>query len=451
MSNINGKTNINKKHIDDNENINFWDSYNESWLFLSNISVKWSINLWSMFNSSKRINARFFLRDVYWAWINNDSDYSYITNNKKNIELDIKYTEGFNETIPYFQLSCIHNVATFNFTWNRKYICNNFKLSNFYTSSSDNSQYSFNNLKIRIFELSAIDNLSNQFVFTNCHFDTLIIKNSNLGKAVFNWVTIWKLEIQNATLNDCIFNWVDFWNNYKLWEIKDINWEIDYKCMKDNYRQLKHVMDKNANHTEANEFYALEMENLMMYYYSLKLDKITSLEYLNKNAKIKWERFMLYYLFFINAFGTNIIRNLFVLYEYLLLVFVITWFCNCFYFIELDLEYIHLMSFSFIITLLWLLTYKFWHKLNQVNEWLIKMKWFYVITILVFIFLNTQSNCYFEWIKTFTYLLNPFSWLSDKSMMNLLWTEQIWMIIHKITYWILIYQLIISLKRTTKR
>lgn len=36
--------------------------------------------------------------------------------------------------------------------------------------------------------------------------------------------------------------------------------------MKDNYRQLKHVMDKNANYTEANEFYALEMDYLRKLY-----------------------------------------------------------------------------------------------------------------------------------------------------------------------------------------
>jgi hypothetical protein len=36
--------------------------------------------------------------------------------------------------------------------------------------------------------------------------------------------------------------------------------------MKDNYRQLKHVMDKNANYTEANKFFALEMEELRKYY-----------------------------------------------------------------------------------------------------------------------------------------------------------------------------------------
>jgi hypothetical protein len=43
--------------------------------------------------------------------------------------------------------------------------------------------------------------------------------------------------------------------------------------MKDNYRQLKHVMDKNMNYTDANEFYALEM----LYYtkYINKLDYFT--------------------------------------------------------------------------------------------------------------------------------------------------------------------------------
>jgi hypothetical protein len=39
----------------------------------------------------------------------------------------------------------------------------------------------------------------------------------------------------------------------------DIN--IDNIEQKDNYRQLKHVMDSNANYIEGNKFYALEMES----------------------------------------------------------------------------------------------------------------------------------------------------------------------------------------------
>lgn len=73
-----------------------------------------------------------------------------------------------------------------------------------------------------------------------------------------------------------------------------------------------------------------------------------------------------------------------------------------------------------------------------------------IIAFFLLFLLNIDINRY-HWVETFIYLINPFSWLTPNSMSHLLWSEQLWMIIHKIIYWILIYQLIITLKRTTKR
>jgi hypothetical protein len=49
-----------------------------------------------------------------------------------------------------------------------------------------------------------------------------------------------ELFLSNINLNGCIFNGVKFPDNY---ELKENN--LSNKQMKDNYRQLKFVMDKN--------------------------------------------------------------------------------------------------------------------------------------------------------------------------------------------------------------
>jgi hypothetical protein len=176
-------------------------------------------------------------------------------------------------------------------------------------------------------------------------------------------------------LNDCVFNWVDF--KYNLKEIIN-KWTVDYKVMKDNYRQLKHVMDKNWNHTEANKFFALEME-----YYS-KLENISL-----------YEKISLLFQKLVNNYWNN-------------------WFNN----------FIIILLFAWLSTLI---------------------NYFYLLI------------CYdlikFNFILTFFNLLSPFYWLWKDTFNTLnLDLPLYWgFILYKIIYWTLIYQLIIALKRTTKR
>ena len=96
-------------------------------------------------------------------------------------------------------------------------------------------------------------------VFTDIHFDNLNFSEIVLWDSIFNWTQIDKLTLKNATLNDCIFNWVIFPELSRLEKIKNEKWIIDWRKMKDNYRQLKFVMDKNWNYTEANKFFWHEM------------------------------------------------------------------------------------------------------------------------------------------------------------------------------------------------
>ena len=290
-------------------------------------------------------------------------------------------------------LECFN--ITYNNTNNKTWSLNfyNFRIINFKINKIDNDNkvskfskiYIYNNIKLNellinnivIWELilESINNNFESFEIRNCKIDKLIIRNSNLWKAVFNWVEIWELEIENATLNDCIFNWVDFYNNYKL---SNNNWNISTRTLKDNYRQLKHVMDKNWNHTEANKFFALEME------------------YHSKSPNLSlYENFSLWVQKFVNNFWGNWFRNFVIILFFACLCTLI----NYFYL----LMFYDLIKFDFILT-----------------------------------FFNLLSPFYGLWKDTFNTL---------NLDLPLYWS----FILYKIIYWILIYQLIIALKRTTKR
>ena len=225
---------------------------------------------------------------------------------------------------------------------------------------------------IHIWEL-VLENINNNFEsfeIRNCIINKLVIRNSNLWKAVFNWVTIKKLEIQNATLNDCIFNWVDF----KKYELLNES-KVSPKIMKDNYRQLKHVMDKNANYTEANIFFGLEI----YYYYK----------------SLKWYNF------------NKII---------LLIQWLISYFWN-----------------SWILAIIWIIVY-----------WLLITNWSWDVYFYDYISLLNHNNINFY--NSFFTNINPF----NKSLFTSS-NITLWLFFNKMVLIILYYQLIIALKRTTKR
>jgi hypothetical protein len=220
-------------------------------------------------------------------------------------------------------------------------------------------------------------NINNSF-FTKENFilnDNVII-NLNINESIFNdwlfnWTVINEFNLYNTTFGNSIFNNVVFPNELKKWKCT-LQW------MKDNYRQLKHVMDKNWNHTEANKFFALEME-----YYS-KLDNISL-----------YEKVSLWFQKLINNYWNNWFKNFLIILLFALLSTLI----NYFYL----LIYYDLIKFNFILT-----------------------------------FFNLLSPFYWLWKDTFNTL---------NLDLPLYWG----FILYKIIYWILIYQFIIALKRTTKR
>lgn len=301
--------------------------------------------------------------------------------------------------------------------------------------------------------------------------------NTNLWEFKFNWVKFTKLWFKYTTFNDCIFNNTNLpeYLDEKL-ETLDIN--ISNVEQKDNYRQLKHVMDSNANYTDANRFYALEMKH-----YTNHVNNWENLNFKNAiknlfNSPIdkSWEKLILNISFIISNFWTNISLNLFFIWYYLLIAYSISFYANLvslffLFYINKYIEIFHIVWTIFLIFIFMCFVYiwktndnnkQYNHDSN--NSSIIKSYWWYIWISIILIWIitisltteylfpfKTNNEIHFYWINTFTYLLNPFSWLTDKSMLNLYWTEQLWLIIHKIIYWTLIYQLIIALKRTTKR
>lgn len=102
----------------------------------------------------------------------------------------------------------------------------------------------------------------------------LILKFVKLTKSTFNTLSINKLYIENSSLEWVNFNWVKFPNWYELIEIKKNNWKIDYVKMRDNYRQLKSIMDKNWNYIDANYFYWNEIRHHVKNLFLFNPDRI---------------------------------------------------------------------------------------------------------------------------------------------------------------------------------
>lgn len=222
---------------------------------INNISLS-NISFWSLYfidTNFKKLNINNVSIIDKWKQILNWQVlplYISIKSNKKLWNIEIDWVKG---------LENLHIWDTRN-KWNFW----NIKIRNLNFLSWDNHSYIINDSKIKKLDISYCSNFSNKLVFQNLELSDLSIKNTDLWKTTFNWVDIKKLYLENVTLNDCIFNWVEFPINYELEK-----WNLSNKKLRDIYRQLKHIMDKNSNHIEANKFF----ENEMFYYMEYLKDK----------------------------------------------------------------------------------------------------------------------------------------------------------------------------------
>ena len=310
---------------------------------------------------------------------------------------------------------------------------------------------------IESIEFNSTTNLSDYFKINKLNDVNLNFINADLWKTTFNWVSINKLYLENATLNDCVFNWVEFPKDYKLEK-----WKLSNKQLKDNYRQLKFVMDKNWNKLESNNFFVREMNSYYDMLSDLKIFRNwkTIFNDIIEYSSVLWDKIVLWVSKTLNNFWSNWIINLIWLFIF---VYISTYtkflfkteqidkVINSSYNIyEKSLIYHNLffqLLFLFIVIILLFFISKWFIK---ITGWLLeKMHFFWLILIFIGIY-------YLYWYKEIfddflNLLINPLYGFKDLLSQELKWIELLWFIIYKIFYIIIMWHLIIALKRTTKR
>jgi len=398
--------------------------------------------------------------------------------------------------------------------WNKLWKYKKIDIQNINFIDSDKNSYIINYLDIDNLKIKFCSNFSKKLIFQNLDIANLNICNSDLWKTTFNWVKIKKIYLENVTLNDCIFNWVDFPDNYILenieysdsgnnqiysikitffWKIKnflleiseiifpdlfkkfyskkiDIEYKkenkINYKSMKDNYRQLKFVMEKNWNKTEANKFFEKEMDSYLKEV-MVKNVFLTWKDYWNiDNYFLKWglvwEKITLLFWKILNNFGNNWIITVIWLFTFISYsTFIKTeykkieeiWFINNFnnYIERVNILLYNLTLESFIWYVITFIIFIF--LLKYIKTFIIKIPVIFITLLVIWLFIWTY---YISWEKEIfndflKLLFNPFYWFKDLYSENMEWIELYFFTIYKITYIILFWHLIVALKRTTKR
>lgn len=360
-----------------------------------------------------------------------------------------------------------------------------------------------NNSDVLLLDIKT-DTMLIEWFYNDCHdfsinwwvFWGLRIESSDLWRLKFNGVNIQKLSLENATLNDCIFNWCSFPKDYKIEDIPELNtkWEndVNYKKMKDNYRQLKHVMDKNGNHTEANKFYAKEMEYYektlgieKKWLWSTLIEILKTIWFWWENKK-RWEKLSLLFSDSITEHWTNLTRWLFVLFVFAFLStnislwYLITWITSCEaifkYFIDqcnsrasLNIMWTILTIFMWIVLILSVIQdskQKILRetKLQNIIKWIQNIiKWDYILLsflLIIFILLSFSGGIiyFIEWdrytfipLRHFINLLDPTYWLVKNQISNYSTIEIIFFVIYKILYGVILWHVLVAARRTTRR
>jgi len=355
------------------------------------------------------------------------------------------------------------------------------------------------NVEIETLHIENFSPIFNNFELRNLTIWELIIENSNLGKIILNSVVINKLTIKNASIDEWIFNWVSF-NSYelgsyinKLFCEKHYQYKLNEKQLKDNYRQLKHVMDKNWNHTEANKFYEKEMD---FYWLTLWLEKVWFWWTLKQIFRTVWygwenkkrgEKLSLLFSEIITEHWTNLTRWMFVLIVFALLSALIAtgyiqtatyaindkkiniWDENIFNLVWIWIILLPLVMsltsklFSYIYNIsiktsilkkIIKIEKKDKKELNTYDPLIFALLF---TSTIIFGLLYTYSysvgdqNYTFNSLKYFLSILDPTFWLFKNQVNNFTSIELWWFLIYKILYWIILWHIIVAAKRTTKR
>lgn len=382
--------------------------------------------------------------------------------------LTIKKSTVESKTIKFENNKLIKKVQFTDFIWETEiFIDNNSKINDLHFINF-NSTWIIN---IRLHELEKLNIINSHIESRKVNFININIKkltdilDSDLWETKFNWIIFNKLKIRNSSLIDVVFNWCnfpeyieDFWNNEK---------------QKDNYRQLKFVMDKIWNHTQANKFFAKEME---YYEKSLWIENKSIIDIFKKshlerykweNTQKLWEKIVLIFSKWINNFWNNWIRSAFLL---LMLSFLATiidfwswqlWkdlqkFSSEYWNILWDILMLPILLLIQLIAIKFKAFKNFW---TSVDFLLDNFFYFLIFITITLFFLNFFMIENLHWsFSVFSNYLNPLGFLPEyyiedweKNYIVYNWIENLAFVIYKILYWVILWHLIVAAKRTTKR
>lgn len=355
----------------------------------------------------------------------------------------------------------IKKLEFYDFIWESEiYIDNNSKINNL-GFINFNTNWVIN---IRVKCLQSLKIINSHLESKKINFFNIEIKwttdilDSDLGETKFNWIIFKKLKLRNSSFFNVTFNWClfppsleDFKNNNK---------------QKDNYRQLKFLMDKNWNYTEASKFYALEME---YYEKSLGLEKMNIYSifkrihkegYRWENTKKYWEQFVLKFSKWVNNFWNNWIRPAFLLFLFAFLATIVDWVSTGLWekYWNIQWDLFTILGFFLIIVI----DYKTsifknpWDKIDKLMDHII---WFFILLSVTFMLLDMLVlKSWLASLSLFSNYINPIWVLPeytiigwDKIYLHYNGIELFSFVLYKVFYWIILWHLIVAAKRTTKR
>lgn len=142
-------------------------------------------------------------------------------------------------------------------------------------AKTDSSRYFLKNLNIGSFSLSYLTNLADICKLQDLNIHKFDVDDVDFGKAIFNGVSFkedlgytpileepsiymrWFIFL-DTRFNSC--DWKDFVFSSVGKDAQGKSYELSNKEMRDSYRQMKAVMDKNQNLHEGHQFFQKEME-----------------------------------------------------------------------------------------------------------------------------------------------------------------------------------------------
>jgi hypothetical protein len=200
----------------------------------------------------------------------------------------------------------------------------------------------------------------------------------------------------------------------------------------------------------------LEMEYYMK---SLKIEKgfkqLLDFQFLWEDSKNIWEILILKFWYITSDFWNNLFRIFYTIFLYIALSFLLVWLLEK-GFIKIFTDLIDYLTSDdllqrLLIVFIVLFVLLIIDSIYKITSNKIKNIFSHSVIIVFFIILAFIIGFKYNMFHTLNILINPLSWLSkgDLEWYNSL--EQFGFIIYKIIYWFLVYQLIVALKRTTKR